>query len=45
VRISVILSTYNQPQWLEKSIWGYAVQSRSDFELLVADDGSTDDTR
>jgi len=45
VRISVILSTYNQPQWLEKSIWGYAVQSHSDFELLVADDGSTDDTR
>ena len=45
MRISVILSTYNQPEWLEKSIWGYAVQSRSDFELLVADDGSTDDTR
>jgi len=45
VRISVILSTYNQPQWLEKSIWGYAVQSHSDFELLVADDGSADETR
>jgi glycosyltransferase involved in cell wall biosynthesis len=45
VRISVILSTYNQPQWLEKAVWGYAVQSHRDFELLVADDGSTDDTR
>jgi glycosyltransferase involved in cell wall biosynthesis len=45
MRISVILSTYNQPHWLEKSIWGYAVQSHRDFELLVADDGSTDDTR
>ena len=45
MRISVILSTYNQPRWLEKSIWGYAVQSHRDFELLVADDGSTDDTR
>ena len=42
--VSVILSTYNQPAWLEKVLWGYAVQTFRDFELLIADDGSTQDT-
>jgi glycosyltransferase involved in cell wall biosynthesis len=45
MRISVILSTYNQPRWLELVLWGYAVQSRPDFELIVADDGSDAETR
>lgn len=40
MRISVILSTYNQPEALEKVLWGYAHQTRADFQLLVADDGS-----
>jgi glycosyltransferase involved in cell wall biosynthesis len=43
--LSVVLSTYNQPEWLEKVIWGYAAQSHRDFELVIADDGSNDDTR
>jgi glycosyltransferase involved in cell wall biosynthesis len=41
MRISVILSTYNQPVWLEKVLWGYAHQTRKGFEVVVADDGST----
>jgi glycosyltransferase involved in cell wall biosynthesis len=45
MRLSVILSTYNQPEWLEKAIWGYAAQSYRNFEIVIADDGSTDDTR
>jgi glycosyltransferase involved in cell wall biosynthesis len=45
MRISIILSTYNQPDWLQKTIWGYSVQSDRDFELVIADDGSTDVTR
>jgi glycosyltransferase involved in cell wall biosynthesis len=44
MRVSVILSTYNAPEWLGKVIWGYAVQSYRDFDLLVADDGSTPET-
>lgn len=44
MRVSVILSTYNAPDWLEKVIWGYAVQSHRDFEILIADDGSTEET-
>lgn len=45
MRLSVILSTYNSPDWLEQTLWGYSAQSHRHFELLVADDGSTDDTR
>lgn len=41
---SVILSTYNQPRWLERALWGYAHQDRHDFELVIADDGSGVDT-
>ena len=44
MRLSVIISTYNQPQWLEKVVWGYAAQTHRDFELLIADDGSTPET-
>jgi glycosyltransferase involved in cell wall biosynthesis len=42
--ISVILSTYNSPLWLEKVLWGYAEQTHRNFELLVADDGSGQET-
>ena len=45
MRLSVILSTYNSPDWLEKVLWGYSVQSHRHFELVIADDGSTDETR
>ena len=43
--VSVIISTYNQPQALELVIWGYSVQTQRDFELLIADDGSGQETR
>ncbi|MEN1972834.1 glycosyltransferase [Luteimonas sp. MJ204] len=42
---SVIFTTYNQPDWLEKVLFGFAAQDRADFEVLVADDGSDDRTR
>ncbi|MEM7248341.1 MAG: glycosyltransferase family 2 protein [Acidobacteriota bacterium] len=45
MRLSVILSTYNQPEWLEKALIGYAHQTWRDFEVVIADDGSTDETR
>lgn len=40
MRLSVILSTFNSPELLEKVLVGYDRQSYRDFELLVADDGS-----
>lgn len=42
--VAVILSTYRQPEWLRKSLWGYALQTCRDFELIVADDGSGPET-
>lgn len=42
---SVIFTTYNQPDWLEKVLVGFGAQTCLDFEILVADDGSREDTR
>ena len=42
--ISIILSTYNAPKWLEKSLWGYANQNVAADEILIADDGSDERT-
>lgn len=42
---SIVFTTYNQPDWLEKTLHGFAAQDRTDFEVLVADDGSGEETR
>jgi len=44
-KTSVIISTYNQPKWLEKVLWGFDMQTESDFEIVIADDGSTGETK
>jgi glycosyltransferase involved in cell wall biosynthesis len=43
--LSVIISTYNHPEWLEKVLWSYEFQSFKNFELLIADDGSDEKTK
>ncbi|NLA15661.1 MAG: glycosyltransferase [Bacteroidales bacterium] len=43
--VSIILSTYNQPESLLLSLWGYDVQTYRGFEVLVADDGSEVSTK
>ncbi len=45
MRLSVVVATYNHPEWLEKVLWGFRAQTFRDFELLVADDGSDASTR
>ena len=42
--VSVVITTYNQPAWLEHVLWSYSAQSHEDFELIVAEDGSTAET-
>ncbi len=44
MQVSIVLSTYNSPAWLEKVLWGYSLQTHKDFEIVVADDGSTEET-
>lgn len=44
LRLAVIVTTYNRPDALARVLDGYLAQTDQDFELLVADDGSTADT-
>lgn len=43
-RLSVLLSVYNEGPYLDAAIRSIRGQSFSDFELLILDDGSTDES-
>jgi glycosyltransferase involved in cell wall biosynthesis len=43
--ISVIIPTYNRVDFLKKAIDSVFSQTYKDFELIVVDDGSTDETK
>ena len=43
--VGVIISTYNSPRWLEKTLWGYQNQIEKPDEIVIADDGSKEETR
>src|SRR5215472_13083917 len=43
--VSVVLSTYENPHGLSLALAGLERQTRRDFELIVADDGSGEATR
>lgn len=45
MRTAVIVTTYNRPDALAAALDGYCAQDNPTFELLVADDGSREDTR
>ncbi|MES2543677.1 MAG: glycosyltransferase family 2 protein [Bacteroidota bacterium] len=44
MKISVIITTYNAEDWLRKVLIGFSVQTETDFEIVIADDGSTSKT-
>lgn len=44
MKIAVIVTTYNRPDALALALDGYLAQTDKDFELVIADDGSTGDT-
>lgn len=43
--IGVVITTYNSPLWLSKVLTGYECQTFKQFRVIIADDGSTDETR
>lgn len=45
MRIAVVVTTYNRPDALAAVLEGYLAQTDRNFEVIVADDGSTDATR
>lgn len=45
MKVSVIFTTYNSPDWLEKVLIGFFQQTHKEFEIVIADDGSRSETR
>ena len=45
MKASIILSTYNRPQALLTVLEALKLQTIQDFEVCIADDGSTKDTQ
>ena len=43
--MGVVFTTYNRPRDLERVLAGYARQTFGKFEIVIADDGSGDETR
>ena len=44
-KVSVIMSIYNNEKTIEKAILSILSQSYQNIELLICNDGSTDDTQ
>lgn len=42
--ITVVVTTYNQPEWLQLVLSGFSAQTDREFQLVVADDGSGPET-
>ncbi|OJV90496.1 MAG: hypothetical protein BGO43_06515 [Gammaproteobacteria bacterium 39-13] len=44
-KVSIILATYNREKFLREAVISVLEQTYQDFELIIIDDGSTDNTR
>ena len=44
MKISVVITTYNRPSYIKKSLDGFLNQSHPPDEIVIADDGSSEET-
>jgi len=44
-KVSVVIPTYNSAPYIAKTLESVFVQTYKDYEVIIVDDGSTDDTR
>lgn len=44
ITVAVIISTYNNPRWLQKTLCCYENQTVKPDEIIIADDGSSEET-
>lgn len=44
-KVSILMTTYNRAEFLPKAIDSIVLQSFKDWELIIVDDGSTDNTQ
>ncbi|MFD2908046.1 glycosyltransferase family 2 protein [Flavobacterium ardleyense] len=45
MKLSILITTFNSEEWLKKVLVGYSLQTVQDFELVIADDGSSEKTK
>ena len=43
-RVSVVMPVFNSGEWIAEAISSVRAQSLREFELIIVDDGSTDQT-
>lgn len=43
-KVSIIIPTYNVAPWIEETLKSVSLQTSRDFECIIIDDMSTDDT-
>ena len=42
MKVTVIVRTYNRPEFLKQALASIQLQSHTDWEVLIFDDGATD---
>ena len=44
-KVSIVITTFNRPELLEKTLGSFAMQDYTNYEVIVVDDGTDTDTR